>query len=180
MTFLFSILALIAMGVITWLDWENPDKKDIAFGPFDSNTTNLNNDRRANQIARLEKKIKKLNDENPGRLFYRSGPRIKEYTPEEVNDIYFINERCKQLNKPYPLHQKHYYIKNGEIKFVGEERVKKYKFEAKVIEINQDPNNGIICSYDRQNNKIINSITKEEIEFNFEDYDLAKNKSKVE
>lgn len=169
----FGILGLIIAGLITWLDWENPDKKSIAMSSFDAETVRLNNERKDKQIARLEEKIGKLNEENPGRLFYRVGPRIKEHTPEEIAKINFTKAEYERLNAPYASHQRHYFIKDGELVHIREEGIRRYKFEEKMRKINRDYKNGIQCRFDHRNMKLLNNVTKEEIPFNPDEYTLT-------
>lgn len=173
MEVIFGILGLIAIGLITWWDWEHPDKKLISMNKFDAETVRLNNERKGKQITRLEEKIRNLNEENPGRLFYRVGPRIKEHTPEEVAEINFTKAEYERLNAPYASHQRHYFIKDGKLVHIGEERVKWYKFEEKMRKINNDYENGIQCRFDHINMKLINKLTKEEIAFNPDEYTLT-------
>lgn len=169
----FGIVVLVVIVLITWWDWENPDKIDLSFGPFDEETTRLNNERRSKQIVELQKKIRKLNEENPGQLFYRVGPRIKEHTPEEVANINFTKAEYERLNAQYASHQRHYFIKDGELVHIGEEGINRYKFEEKMRNINRDYKNGIYCSFDHLNMKLINKVTKEEIPFNPDEYTLT-------
>jgi hypothetical protein len=173
MEVILGLLGLIAIGLITWWDWENPDKKLIAMSQFDAETVRLNNERKAKQIAKLEEKIRKLNEENPGRLFYRIGPRIKEYTPEEVADINFTKAEYERLNAPYASHQSHYFIRDGKLVHIGEEGIKRYKFEEKMRKINRDYKKGVQCSFDHINMKLINKLTKEVIAFNPDEYTLT-------
>jgi len=173
MVAVFSILGLIIMGLIIWWDWENPDKEYTSLGSFDAETTRLNNERKSKQIAKLEEKIRTLNEENPGRLFYRVGPRIKEHTPEEVAKINFTKAEYERLNAPYASHQRHCFIKDGALVHIGEEGVRRYKFEEKMRKINRDYKNGIHCRFDHLNMKLINKVTKEEIPFNPDEYTLT-------
>lgn len=168
-----SILGLIIIGLITWWDWENPDKEYTSMGSFDAETTRLNNERKAKQRAKLEEKIRKLNEENPGRLFYRVGPRIKEHTPEEVSKINFTKAEYERLNAPYESHQRRYFITDGELVHIGEEGIRRYKFEEKMRKINRDYRNGIQCRFDHRNMKLINNVTKEEIPFDPDEYTLT-------
>lgn len=170
-----GIIFLIAIGIITWWDWENPDKKSTAFGSFDAETVRLNNERKDKQIVKIEDKIQKLNEENPGRLFYRVGPRIREHTPEEVAKINFTKAEYEKLNAPYASHQRHYFIRDGELVYAGEDAIRQYKFEEKMRKINRDAENGIHCRFDHKNKKLINTLTNEEIPFNPEEYTLTGN-----
>jgi tRNA nucleotidyltransferase (CCA-adding enzyme) len=169
----FSILILIAIGIMYWWDWENPDKKSIASTSFDAETVRLNNERKDRQIAQLHEKIAKLNEENPGRIFYRVGPRIKEHTAEEVAKINFTKAEYERLNAPYASHQRHYFIRDGVLEHVDEHTIKRYKLEEKMRKINRDFNSGIYCRFDGRNMKLINKITEEEIPFNPDEYTLT-------
>ncbi|UPQ82887.1 hypothetical protein M0M42_00265 [Pseudomonas knackmussii] len=173
MEVVFGILGLVVMGLIIWWDWETPDKEYISLGPFDANTTRLNNGRKSKQIAKLEERIRKLNNENLGRLFYRVGPRIKEHTPEEIAKINFTKAEYARLNAPYASHQRPYLIKDGGLVYIGEEGIKRYKFEEKMRSINRDYKHGIRCRFDGLNMKLINEVTKEEIPFNPDEYTLT-------
>lgn len=173
MAIAFSIVVLIIIGLITWWDWENPDKKAIGMSPWDAETVRLNNSRKNKQIAKLEERVRKLNEENPGRLFYRDGPRIKEHTPEEVANIVFVKAEYERLNTQYASHQRHYFIKDGKLVHVGDEGIKRYKFEEKMRKINRNFEEGIQCYFDHRNMKLINARTKEEIPFSPDDYTLT-------
>jgi hypothetical protein len=169
----FGIVVLIVIALITWWDWENPDKESIAFGSLDAKSVRLNNERRSKQIAKLEEKIRKLNDENPGRLFYRVGPRIKEYTPEEVAAINFTKAEYVRLNAPYPSHQRRCFIVDGKLVHADEGIIKRYKLEEKMRKINRDYKSGVQCTIDYRNEKLINKRTNEEIPFNPDEYILT-------
>lgn len=168
-----GILVLVVIGLITWWDWENPDKEIVSLGPFAAETTRLNNERKSKQIAELLEKIRKLNEENPDRLFYRVGPRIKEHTPEEVVNINLTKAEYERLNAPYASHQRHYFIIDGALVHAGEERIRQYKFEEKMRKINREFSNGVLCNFDHRNMKLINKVTKEEIPFNPDEYTLT-------
>lgn len=168
-----SIFGLFVIGVITWWDWENPDKKYIASGTLDAESTRLNNERKSKQVSKLEKKVNKLNEENPGRLFYRIGPRVREYSPEEVTKINFTKSEYERLNAPYAPHQRHYFIIDGVLAYAGEERIKWYKFEEKTRKINRKNKKGIICKFDHINMKLINKLNGEEIPFDPDKYTLT-------
>ncbi len=170
-----GILVLIIIGLITWWDWENPDKKYTAISSFDAETVRLNNERKDKQIAKIEAKIRKFNEENPGRLFYRVGPRVKEHTPEEVAEINFTKAEYERLNAPYASHQRHYFIIEGELVHAGEDKIRWYKYEEKMRKINRDFENGIHCEFDHRNVKLVNKITKEEIPFDPDEYTLTGN-----
>lgn len=168
-----GILGLIVFGLIAWWDWENPDKNSTAIGSFDAETVRLNNERKNKQIAKLETKIKRLNEENPGRLFYRVGPRIKERTIEEATKINLTKAEYERLNAPYASHQRHYFIRNGKLVHAGEDAIKRYKFEEKMRKINRDFENGVHCRFDHINMRLINKITNKEIPFNPDEYTLT-------
>lgn len=171
MGIVISILVLLVIGVITWIDWKNPDREDISLGSFDAETTRLNNERRSKQITKLEEKIRKLNAENPGRLFYRVGSGIKEHTPDEAATIKNIRAEYERLNSSYASHQRHYFIIDGKLVRIDKDGVDLYKFEEKMRKINGE--SSIHCSLDRRNMKLINMSTKEEIPFNPEEYTLT-------
>jgi hypothetical protein len=173
MEVVLSILVFVVMGIIIWWDWENPDKKSTAMGSFDAETVRLNNDRKDKQIFKIEEKIRNLNEENPGRLFYRVGPRIKEHTPEEVVDINFTKAEYKRLNAQYASHQRHYFIKDRKLVYIGVGGINMYKLDEKMRTINRDYENGINCHVDYLNMKLINKVTKEEIPFNPDEYTLT-------
>lgn len=170
-----SIVVLIAFIFIIWWDWENPDKKSVAFGSWDSETVRLNNERKDRQIYEIEKKIADLNKKNPGRIFYRDGPRIREHSPEEVNELNFNKSEYERLNAPYPRHQRRYFLKEGKLVYIGDDGVRRYKFEEKMRKINRDNKSGILCEFDHKNMKLINKITKEEIPFDPDSYELTGN-----
>lgn len=70
-----SIITLIACGIIYWIDHENPDKECTnGFSPHP--TYRLNNDRKRKQREEIEKKVTRLNAENPDKIFYRDGAKV--------------------------------------------------------------------------------------------------------
>lgn len=173
MEIFFSILGLVVFGLIIWWDWENPDQESTGISSFDSQTVRLNNIRKRKQIAKLAEKVTKLNVENPGRMFYRVGSRIKEHTPEEIAKINFTKAEFERLNEPYAPHQRHYFIIDGELVHIGEEGIESYKYEEKMRKINRDFENGIHCRFDHMNMKLINKVTGEEIPFDPDEYVLT-------
>lgn len=167
-----GIFGVIVIVLITWWDWENPDKEAISYGELDRESARLNNERKSRQIATLNEKIRKLNEENPGRLFYRVGSRIKEHTPEEIAKINFTKAEYERLNAPYASHQRHYFIIDGELVKADEYRILKYKYEERMRHINRS-GTGIYCRYDHINMKLINTISNEEIPFDPDEYVLT-------
>lgn len=172
---LVVILGIVLIG-LTWWDWENPDKKSIALGELDRKSARLNNERKSRQIAVLEEKIRKLNEENPGQLFYRAGARIKEHSPEEAARIISIQAEYERLNAPYASHQRHYFIIDGELVKADENTIKRYKYEEKRSHVNSSyRHSGSMarCIFDEVNMKLINTVTNEEIPFDPDEYVLT-------
>lgn len=95
-----AILGLIVGGLITYIDWSNPDKKatHAPFGGNDSPTVDGNNERKRQQISALNRRVKFLNRKYPTKEFYRDGAFVKE-----------------RNGSPVPKLPKGYYKKTGNL-----------------------------------------------------------------
>jgi hypothetical protein len=170
---IWGILVLIFIGLLYLWDRETIDKKSVPLSSADIETTQLNNERKGEMKGKLEKKVRKLNEDNPGRVFYRDGPRIKEKSSQEIKKAESAAAECDRLNAPYATHQPHYRIDNGEVVHVGDHVVRVYKCEEMMRIINNDFSNDILCRADLHSMKLIDSITGEEIPFNPDEYTLT-------
>lgn len=82
---ILSIIALIVMALVVFVDWSTPDKPAQSTHHSDSFTVDANNRRKREQIARLNAKVAKLNAKHPDREFYRDGAWVKERKPNNVS-----------------------------------------------------------------------------------------------
>lgn len=166
------IIGLIAIHfVVKWWDDQNIDKSPMTLtgGGIESDVNQATEKRRTEKKRKLEEEVRRLNEQHPGRIFYRDGPRIKEHTPEEVAAI----QECEKLNAPYPPRYPRYWIKNGRVEYKGW-AVEKYKYEAKTLEMNRDPSMGSDYHFDHANMRIIDKVTGEEIPFDPDNYRLPQ------
>lgn len=167
-----TVIVLLFLAFIKWWDWEHIDEASHSIGFWDSDTIRLNNAKKMKRVAELEEKVRKKNANNSGRRFYRKGPRIHEYTKEEIDRIDLVLSELELLNDPYPSHQKHFFIVDDEIVPASKEQIDQYKFKEKQEEINRENNPNIRCEFDHINRKLINSITKRIIDFDVDNYTL--------
>ena len=103
-----GIMILVAIVVITYTDWSNPDKKAEPLHPGARSTVNANNERKHNQILELQARINFLNAKYPDKKFYREGALVKERSGASVPSTkgYNKNSGDKYLAKneiPYLL-----------------------------------------------------------------------------
>jgi len=171
----FGILGIIFMVVAyvlsNWWDDKSIDRSPgVLTGSAGEREVNRATDKRRNEKRqKLEAQVRKLNEENPDKLFYRDGPYIKEYTHEEVAAI----RECERLNAPFAPGYPQYYVEHGRVEY-ADRKVKRWKFEARMREINRDFDNGICCDFDPMNMKLTNRSTGEEIPFDPDDYELPE------
>jgi len=167
---IFGIIFLFAAHfLVKWREDENIDNSsgELPGGAIGSEVNRGTRNRKNKKRSKLEAEVRRSNKEHSNRMFYRDGPRVKEYTSEEVAAI----KECERLNAQYTVEFPHYFFKRGRVEY-GEEIVNRYKFEAKMREINKDFDNGISCDLDRRNMKLFNTVTAEEIPFNPDSYTL--------
>lgn len=79
-----SIIGLVILAVIWYVDWSEPDKEAVSLSPNDHHTVNANNERKRQQIQDLQKRIDILNKKNPDKTFYRDGAFIKERSGSQI------------------------------------------------------------------------------------------------
>jgi hypothetical protein len=168
-----GILGIIGLVIVhllvTWWEDEHIDSSSamLSGSGTEAEVNRGTQNRKRDKKIKLEAEARRLNEEHPDRLFYRDGPRVKEYTSEEAATIW----ECERLNAQYAKSYPHYCIRHRRVEF-DEERVNHYKFDAKMRELNNDHSNGINCELDRRNMKLINKNTKEEVPFDPDSFTL--------
>jgi len=167
---ILGILALVAVHyLVKWWEDEHIDSSSamLSGNSTEAEVNRASDERKRAKRQKLEAEVRRLNEEHPNRMFYRDGPRIKEYSEEEAEAI----RECERLNAPYKPSYPHYRIRYGRVEY-AQDLVHKYKYEAKMREINRAFENGIQCKYDHLNMKLINKVTGEEIPFDPDSFDL--------
>jgi hypothetical protein len=167
---ILGIVLLVAVHfLVRWWEDENIDKSSgsLTGHSIESEVNQGTEKRKTEKRNKLEAEVLALNKAHPDRLFYRDGPRIYEYTSKELFEI----RECERLNATYDKAYPHYFIRSGRVEY-GEDEARKYKFEARTRELNQDHHNGINCTFDRKNVRLINKNTGEEIPFDLDSYNL--------
>ncbi|ABM21092.1 hypothetical protein [Marinobacter nauticus] len=167
-----GILGVLFIAVVyflnEWWDNKNIDKSPGMLtghsGERDANRAT--DEKRAKKRAKLDAKVSQLNKDNPNKLFYRDGPYVKEYSPEQIKLI----RECERLNAQFAQGYHQYEIKDGQIEHMAW-AVRKWKYQERCREINRD-GTGTQCEFDFRNVKLINRLTGEEIPFDPESYEL--------
>lgn len=167
---ILGIISIIAIHFLAkWWEDENIDKSSsvLTGGGIESEVNRATENRKREKRNNLKAEVRRLNEAHSDRRFYRDGPRIQEYTSEEAATI----RECERLNAQYAPAYPHYFIRYGRVEYNGE-AANTYKFEAKMREINQDPDNIPSCRFDHRSRKLMNTLTDEEIPFDPDSYTL--------